>query len=102
MCMITLNDFILFCIDNPIVGITLILSLLLIITPIICRIKYEKENLIRYNSSSDVVIYFSDNKLIIMVIGVLLLVIFAAMVFMHYYDMYKIVELDNAIINMTK
>lgn len=47
--MITLNDFVWFCIDNPIVGIILILSLLLIITPIICRIKYENENLIRYN-----------------------------------------------------
>lgn len=100
--MITLNNFIWLCIDNPILGIILILSVLLILTPIICRIKYEKENLIRYNSSSDIVMYFSDNKLIIMVIGVLLLIVFAAMVFMHYYDMYKIVELDNAIINMTK
>jgi len=100
--MITLNDFVWFCIDNPIVGIILILSLLLIIMPIICRIKYEKENLIRYNSSSDIVMYFSDNKLIIMVIGVLLLIVFAAMVFMHYYDMYKIAELNNAISNLTK
>ena len=87
---------------NPIVGITLILSLLLIITPIICRIKYEKENLIRYGSASDVVTYFSENKLIIMVIGILLLIVFAAMVFIHYYDMYKIVELHNAISNLTK
>lgn len=100
--MITLNDFILFCIDNHIAGITLIVSLLLIITPIICRIKYEKENLIRYNSSSDVVMYFSDNKLIIMIIGVLLLIVFAAMVFMHYYDMYKIAELNKVISNLTK
>lgn len=100
--MITLNNFIWLCIDNPILGIILILSVLLILTPIICRIKYEKENLIGYNSSSDIVMYFSDNKLIIMVIGVLLLIVFAAMVFMHYYDMYKIAELNNAISNLTK